>query len=287
MSIYKSESARKTILDLYDSKLKACNIEYEETYVSTSAGDTHVIITGDKSLPPIVVFHGINAGAPLALEAIRNLNTEYRIYGIDTVGQATKSAETRLPMKGDAYSKWICETLDGLKLDQVPVVAISYGAFLLQKLLTYNPERISKGIFVVPSGFVNGDFWPSMKKLSLPLLRFLITKKEEHLLKFMDAFFIEKDEHSVKMQKSLLLGFKMDYRRPTLMSEKDVTGVKFPLYVMVADNDVFFPGDRTLARCKKLFPTLKETYILKNSKHIPNRDRYPEISQKVHEWLRK
>lgn len=285
MSLYKNPEAQQTMMRLYDEKLAACGIEYESVYVDTPAGKTHVIISGDEKLPPLVVFHGINAGAPLALEAIKHLNKTYRIYGIDTVGQATRSAETRLPMQGDAYGKWIVATLDGLGLEKVNVIAISYGAFLLQKLMQYQPNRLLKSIFVVPSGFVSGSFWKSMKELSFPLMRFLRSKKESDLLKFMDAFFITKDRHSIEMQKTLLLGFKMDYRRPILVKHQDTANVKTPVYVMVADDDIFFPGDKTLKRCSELFSDLKDTYVLVQSKHIPDQSRYDEIEQKVAEWL--
>lgn len=285
MSLYKNPEAQQTMMRLYDEKLAACGIEYESVYVDTPAGKTHVIISGDEKLPPLVVFHGINAGAPLAIEAIKHLNQTHRIYGIDTVGQATRSAETRLPMQGDAYGKWIVATLDGLGLTKVNVIAISYGAFLLQKLMQYQPDRLLKSIFVVPSGFVSGSFWRSMKELSFPLMRFLRSKKESDLLKFMDAFFITKDRHSIEMQKTLLLGFKMDYRRPILVKNQDTANVKTPVYVMVADDDIFFPGDKTLKRCSELFSDLKDTYVLKQSKHIPDQSRYDEIEKKVAEWL--
>ncbi len=285
MSLYKTKEAQSTMMRLYDEKLAACNIEYESVYVDTPAGKTHVIVSGEKHLPPLVVFHGINAGAPLALEAIRHLNQSYRIYGIDTVGQATRSAETRLPMKGDAYGRWISATLDGLGLEKVNVIAISYGAFLLQKMMQFEADRLLKSIFVVPSGFVSGNFWRSMKELSFPLMKFLRSKKESDLIKFMDAFFMTKDDHSVEMQKTLLLGFKMDYRRPILVKTDDVARVKSPVYVMVADDDIFFPGDKTLKRCSEIFPTLRDTYILQQSKHIPEQSRYGEIELKVAEWL--
>lgn len=285
MSLYKSPEFEQKIMQLYDEKLKACQIDYEDVYVDSTAGKTHVIVSGAEHLPPLVVFHGINAGAPLALEAIRHLNSKFRIYGIDTVGQATKSSDTRLPMKGDAYGQWIASVLDQLKLDKVYVVAISYGAFLLQKMMNYQPERLIKSIFVVPSGFVSGNFWRSMKELSFPLMKFLRTKKEDDLLVFMNAFFTTKDRHSIELQKHLLLGFKMDYRRPILVRPNEVAGIFSPVYVMVADNDIFFPGDKTLRRCNELFKTLKDTYILENCKHIPDQDRYPEIEQKITEWL--
>lgn len=285
MSIYKSEAAKAEIMRLYDAKLAACNIETEDLYVDTFAGKTHILATGAAHLPPLVVLHGINAGAPLALEAIRGLNQYYRIYGVDTVGQATKSAETRLPLHDTSYGKWLDEVMEGLGLKKAPVIGISYGAFLLQRLMMHAPERIEKGIFVVPSGFVNGPFWKSMRRLSLPLMRFLWTKQERDLLRFLDAYLLTKDPHSVAMQKALLLGVKMDYRRPPLLQAKDVERLNAPVYGIFADDDIFFPGDKALERCQSIFKNFKDFYILKNSKHIPDQARYGEIEGVIKGWL--
>lgn len=286
MSLYKSEATKIEVMRLYDAKLAACGFsEYEDKYVDTEFGQSHVIITGKRNLPPLVVFHGINAGAPMALEAIKHLTDKYCLYGVDTIGQATKSAENRLPMQGDAYGKWICQTLDGLGLDKVNVCAISYGAFILQKLMQYQPERLMKAIFVVPSGFVSGSFWRSMKELSWPLMKFLRSKKDADLKQFLKAFYLDSDPHFYELQKALLLGFKMDYRRPVLVKDGAMKQVICPVYVMVADDDIFFPGDKTLIRCKQLFSNLRDIYTLKNSKHIPSLSRYDEIETKLSQWL--
>ena len=82
-SIYKSPAVKAEIMALYDAKLKACTIAYEECYVDTFAGSTHVIVAGPADKPPVVLLHGINAGAPLALEAMRDLTDRYRIYAVD------------------------------------------------------------------------------------------------------------------------------------------------------------------------------------------------------------
>lgn len=287
MSLYKSETARKTIESLYDEKLKACGFaSHEDLYIETSFGPTHVIVTGPGEAPKVVVFHGINAGAPMAMEAIAHLSRHYRLLGIDTPGQANKSSERRLKMTGSDYPIWLGETLKGLQIDKAIFIGVSYGAFLLQKTIASCPELISKAIFIVPSGFVKGHLGESLQKLSFPLIRFLITQKDSHLRKFLDAFYSHIDRFAMDLQRALLLGYKMDYARPVLMKKAEAEALKAPVCVMVADNDVFFPGPDTLKRCQALFGTLQNTYVLQNSKHIPSEDRYPEIASVIENWLK-
>ncbi|WP_338762555.1 alpha/beta hydrolase [Bernardetia sp. ABR2-2B] len=285
-TIYKKPTYKQNLMRLYDAKLNSfAKDSYEELNIETFAGNTHIIVRGEESLPPLVVFHGIHAGAPVALEAMKNLHEKYRIYAIDTIGQATKSDETTLDFKNNEYGKWAAEVLEKLHLQNVPVIAISYGAFILNELIRVSPKSIKKAIYIVPSGFANGDFLPSFSRLSIPLFKFHFTKKEKDLIKFMDAFFTTKDKHWIELQKNILLGVKMDYRRPPLMTEKDTQNFDAPVFAIIAENDVFFPKEKAIVRMKKVFADLREIYILKDAKHIPDESRYDEITNKIEEWL--
>ncbi len=284
-TIYKNDQARREILRLYDERLQRCAPDHESRYVDTFAGKTHVLICGNPAKPPLVVLHGINAGAPMALEAMTALFPHFRLYAIDTVGQTTRSAETRLPVEDDSLGRWIAETMDQLGLTRAHVAGISYGGFLLQKLMTFAGHRIDKAVLVVPGGLVDGPFWPSMQKLSWPLMRFLLTKSDKNLRRFLEAFYAEVDEDALRFQRNTLLGVKMDYRRPKHLQKADVAGFDRPVYGIFADTDVFFPGFRALERCQELFSDFRDHHILKGCRHIPDARFYPEISEKIKGWL--
>jgi pimeloyl-ACP methyl ester carboxylesterase len=55
-------------------------------------------------------------------------------------------------VKGNSYGYWLGEVMEGLGLEATPVVGISYGGFLLQKLIMAHPEKVGKAIFTVPGG---------------------------------------------------------------------------------------------------------------------------------------
>lgn len=284
--VYKNEAAKAAILKLYDQKLAACNFEtLEHKAVSTSYGATNVIVTGNLSAPPFLILHGVNAGAPLALEAVQSLANDHCIYAVDTIGQATKSASTTINVKDDSFGHWLVEVLDALNLKQVPIVGVSYGAFLLQRLINVAPERVHKAIFMVPAGFVDGHLGASMRQLTWPLMRFMITKKEKHLKSFLGAFCSELDEHTLALHRQLLTGIHMDYRRPPLLQSETANKFKGAAYLMVAEDDIFFPTEKLVPRCQQLFPNLNAIHILKGSKHVPARAQYDEIAQCLHSWL--
>lgn len=284
-SIYKSQEAKEILLKLYDEKLNSIQIEYEDIYIDTSFGKTHIIVTGNQDNRPLVLLHGINAGAPVALEAIKNLRDNYRIFAIDTIGQTTKSAENRLNTKDDSYGKWLSETLDKLKIEKAPIIGISYGAFLLQKIMSFSPKKVEKGIFVVPAGIVNGSFIKLLRQLMFPLIKYLFSKSEKHLLQFMKSFYSDSDEYAITFQKSMLLGTVLDFRSPPILRRKDVVNLFAPVYGIFVDNDIFFSADKTIIKCKQIFRNFKEYIILENAKHIPDKKNYPQIEKQIRIWL--
>ncbi|MDW7692206.1 alpha/beta hydrolase [Flammeovirgaceae bacterium SG7u.111] len=284
-SIYKSDQAKVEIMKLYEEKLASLNLDYTETDVPTQFGNTRVITAGNPKRGKLVLFHGINAGAPLTLEAVQGLSADFQLVAIDTIGQATKSDETVLDIKGDSYAIWADEVLEKLAIQEADFIGVSYGAYILQKLITHKPQRVKKSVFVVPSGLVNGNTWESITKLTFPLIRFMLTKKDEHLRSFIKAFVPDKDEFMFRLQKQLLLGVNIDYRRPTLLKKSDVAHFENPVYLIEASDDIFFPGEEAVARAKEVFNNIGGVHFLKNSKHMPAKHNYPEIQQKIREWI--
>ncbi|RLD27614.1 MAG: hypothetical protein DRI54_00775 [Bacteroidetes bacterium] len=284
-SIYKNRKAKQDLMNLYNEKLLSLNIDYTEIDVETQFGKTRIIRTGKPGGKQIVLFHGINAGAPLTLEAVKELGDTYTLFAIDTIGQATKSSETALNIKGNSYAIWADEVLTKLNIQKANIIGVSYGAYILQKLISYYPQRVEKCIFIVPSGIVNGKLWESLTKLTFPLLRFMITKKDKHLQAFIKSFVPQEDEFMFRMQKLLLTGVNIDYRRPTLLKKSDVEHFDNPVYMIVASDDIFFPGEEIAKRSKLIFKNLKEIYFLKTSKHMPSKSSYPEIQSKINGWI--
>lgn len=65
-----------------------------------------------------MLFHGINAGAPLTLEAVKDLRKDYLLFAIDTIGQATMSDENRINIKDNSYAIWAEEVLSQLRIKE-------------------------------------------------------------------------------------------------------------------------------------------------------------------------
>ncbi len=284
-SIYKNNQVKTDLMHLYDEKLESLNIDYTNIDAVTSFGRTRVVKTGNSKGKKIILFHGYNAGAPITLEAVKGLLNIYCFYVIETIGQATKSEEKAMNIKDDSFALWAIEVFEKLKIEKLNVIGISYGAFIVEKLITYKPQHIEKCILVVPSGIVNGNIWESLKKLTFPLLRWHVTKSENHLRSFLNAFAPIEDEFLYNMLSSIMKGVKLDTRIPKLLKPKNIKHFKAPVYILASKNDVYFPGEKIARRSKELFPNLKEVYLLQNSKHMPSKKAYSVIQKKIKEWV--
>ena len=179
--LYKSEAAKTELLKRYDQKRQNLKIPTEDIYVNTFAGKTHILASGDLNNPPVLILHAFNAGAPVSLEPIQELQKNYRLYALDTVGQTTKSDETKLSLKNDDYGRWISEVLSQLKVERAIFIGVSYGGFLLLKFMQFAPQKICKSILVVPGGIVDGNPRSLITKVTFPMVKFLITKSDKSL----------------------------------------------------------------------------------------------------------
>ena len=281
---FKSETAQQKLIELYDEKLSSLQTPYETIDVQTSFGKTRVTKMGNPQGEPILLFHGYNAGGPLTLEAVLPLTEKYCFYAVDTIGQATKSENVYLNIKDDSLGKWGNEVIEGLQLDQVITIGISYGAFITEKIIKHYPKHLKKVILVVPSGIVGGDPVKAITQLTFPLIRYNISKSDKNLKKFLDAF-VPEDDFLHKLLKEIMTGVKLDTRIPPLLKPQDVSTFNKPVYVMGAENDVYFPAHKLLPQSQKVFSNLAGTHTLKGSKHMPGKEHYEDIQSKIAEWI--
>jgi pimeloyl-ACP methyl ester carboxylesterase len=270
-SLYKSEQGKNDILSLYDQKLKGLEIDYQYKTVETSFGKTNVIITGDASKPPIVLVHGSNGCAPIALETYLGLETHYQVFAVDVLAQPNKSAETRLSMKNDDYGKWLHEVIDTLELKNVNLAGFSLGGLVILKALEFKDANIKEVFLTAPAYIVNGNPLKALFKVFIPMKRYKNTKKIKYVDRFLKEIFTEKDAFAIHFLSKVFFNFKMDFTPVPVIHRREANLIKTPITLIAAKNDLMFPGDKMIKRAKKILPSLKEVVLLEESKHVQNR----------------
>ncbi|QCX39009.1 alpha/beta hydrolase [Aureibaculum algae] len=269
-SLYKSATGKAEILNLYNQKLKDLNINYQYQDVETTFGKTNLIITGDVSKPPVLIVHGSNGCAPIALETYSGLESHFQVFAVDVLAQPNKSAETKLSMKNDDYGKWLHEVIDVLELKNVTLAGFSFGGLVILKALEFKDSNIKEVFLTAPAYLVNGNPLKALFKVFIPMKRFIKTKKIKYVERFLNELFTEKDAFATQFLSKVFLNFKMDFTPVPVIHRREANLLKTPITLIAAQNDIMFPGVKMLKRANKIFPSLRKTLLLEQSKHVQN-----------------
>ncbi len=267
-SLFKSELGKKEVLAMYDQKLETLNIPYESIYINTTFGKTHILRTGNSTAPPLILIHGSNGHAPIALECYPNLRSKYQVFAVDVLAQPNKSAETRLSMKDESYGRWINEIITQLGVESVVLAGFSFGGLIILKTLIYYPQKIKEAFLASPAYVVNGNPIRALFNIFIPMKRYMKTHKVKHIEKFLSVLFTERDEFAIKFLSKVFLHFEMDFTPVPVISKKEAQKIKTPMTIIGAAKDILFPGIKMRKRASKLFPSLKEFILLTDSKHV-------------------
>lgn len=270
-TFFKSETAKEEILSLYDQKLSSLNISYQSKYVATRYGATHVIVTGKSTHPPLVLVHGSNACAPIALECYPGLSTKYQVFAVDVLAQPNKSAATRLSMKDDSYGIWMNELLAELNIDNVILAGFSFGGLVILKTLIHNGAKVKEVFLASPAYIVNGNPLVALFKVFIPMKRYMRSQKMKFIEKFLAQVFSERDEFAIEFLSNVFLQFEMDFTPVPVITKQEAQKINTPITLIAANKDILFPGNKMIKRAKKLLPSLKRTILLENSKHVQGR----------------
>ena len=269
-SLFKSQSGKKALMDLYHQKRNALHIESYSKHVGTTYGNTNVIMTTDASKPPILLIHGSNGCAPIALETYAGLESHFQVFAVDVLAQPNKSAETRLSMKTDDYGKWLHEVIDALELKNVTLAGFSFGGLVILKTLEYKEDNIKAVFLTAPAYIVNGNPLKALIKVFIPMKRYMKTKNSKHVQRFLNALFTEPDPFATQFLSKVFLQFHMDFTPVPIIKDTAAQLITTPIALFAAKNDLMFPGEKMIKRAKHIFPSLQDVVLLEQSKHVQN-----------------
>lgn len=280
-TLYSSEAGKKEILNLYDSKLNELKISYTYKTIDTSFGKTNIIVTGNPNNPPLLLIHGSNGCAPVALETCPNLAKHFCVYAIDVLAQPNKSDENRLSMKDASYGKWMHEIINTLGLKAVTLSGFSFGGLIILKTLEVSCAPIKQAFLICPTYIVNGNPLKALWKVFIPMKRFMKTKQSKYVERFSKALFTERDPFAIEYLTKVFTYFEMDFSPLPVIKTKSAQTITTPITLFAADDDLFFPGQKMIKRAQKIFPSLKEVILFKNSKHVQKASDNLIIEEKI------
>jgi pimeloyl-ACP methyl ester carboxylesterase len=274
-SAFKTPRGAAAYLAAYDAAMKLWPVPYEEMEIAGDFGMTHVVASGSKDAPPLVLLHGYWATLTMWTPNMADFSRDYRVYVIDVMGQPSKSISHQPIRNAADYVAWLTLTLDGLHLDRVSLVGMSYGAWLALTYAAAAPERVQKLALLSPAASV----LPIVRQFSLRGMLMFLFPTRFTVSSFMrwlafkdnpgDA---ETRRVSDKVVDLMYLGAK-HFRipretlrvAPTVFSDGELRAMHVPTLLLMGEHEVIYDPATALARARRLIPDFEGDLVPRSS----------------------
>jgi pimeloyl-ACP methyl ester carboxylesterase len=266
-SAFKTPEGEAAFLAAYHAAMKLWPVAYEEMEVPGRFGMTHIIVSGPKDAPPLVLLHGYMATSAMWSPNIADFSKDYRVYAVDVMGQPSKSIPTAPIRNADDYAMWLAETLDALHLDRICLVGQSYGGWLALNFAIAAPERVQKLVLLSPGG----GFAPMARQFSLRGMLMVWFPTRATVNWFMRWLGITGTDAGYVLELTYL-GLKhfrvpVETLRvmPVLFPDDRLRAMRVPMLLLIGDHEVICDPATALARARQLFPDVQGELVPESS----------------------
>jgi pimeloyl-ACP methyl ester carboxylesterase len=270
-SAFKTPEGEAAYLAAYDAAMKLWPVPYEEVDIPSRFGMTHVVACGPKDAPPLVLLHGYMATSTMWSPNVADFSKDYRVYAIDVMGQPGKSLPKEPVRNAADYAAWLTASLDGLHVDRISLVGMSYGAWLALNFAVAAPERVQRLVLLSPGG----GFIPVARQFSLRgmLMVFVPTRfTVNFLMRWLGFKHSPSATSAGPVLELMYLGMK-HFRipretlrvMPTLFSDHQLQAMRVPTLLLMGDHEVICDPATALARARRLFPDIQGELVPRSS----------------------
>jgi pimeloyl-ACP methyl ester carboxylesterase len=274
-SAFRTPAGEVAFLAAYDAAMKLWPVPYEEMEVPSQFGMTHVIVSGPKDAPPLVLLHGYWATSTMWSPNVADFSRELRVYAIDVMGQPGKSIPTEPIRNAADYATWLGAILDGLRLGDVSIMGMSYGAWLALNFAIAGPERVQRLVLLSPGG----GFHSVAKEFSLRGMLMMLFPTRSTVGSFMRWLRIKDNSGTSETRRVgnavvdlVYLGLKhfqvpLETSRvmPTVFSDDQLRKMRVPTLLLMGDEEVIWDPAAALARARQLFPDVQGELVPRSS----------------------
>ncbi len=252
-SIFKSEAGKLQIIKAYDEALQKLDGQLQSSFIHTSFGDTHLLTNENEGKEVLLLLHGASSNASSWLSDWEIYKKDFRIIAIDIIGEAGKSAETRLPYTTNDYANWLNEVLTALDVQKVNIVGLSQGGWLAIRFASSFPQKVNKIVLLAPAGIVPTEGKFILKAILYSLLGTLGKKKINKLV--LGGQVVDPKVRSFMDLTQSNFQARMD--KEYLFKDQELRKVTMPTLFIGGAKDVIRSADKIAARLQAVLPNFK------------------------------
>jgi pimeloyl-ACP methyl ester carboxylesterase len=253
---FKTAEGKATYLAAYDAAMKSWPVPYEEMEIPTRFGMTHVVASGPKDAPPLVLLHGYMATLTMWAPNIADFSKDYRVFAVDVMGQPSKSIPDEPIQNAADYVAWLTATLNGLRLDRISLIGMSYGGWLALNYALTASERVEKLALLSPAG----SLLPLVRQFRLRGMPMVLFPTHVTVNSFMRWLGID-NSSACELTYLGLKHFRMPPETlritPTAFSDDQLRAMRVPTLLLMGEDEVIYDPAAALERGRRLVPDFR------------------------------
>ena len=288
LSAFRSDEGRARYLAAYDAVLQQWPVPFEELDLPTRFGTTHVVASGLRHAPALVLLPSLAASATLWRPNVAALCAQYRVYAVDVIGQPGKSVQTRKLGDRRGMAEWFSDMLDALEVRRASIVGASYGGFIAMNQAARTPARVERVVLIGPAGVFVGFSWKMISKMLVRGLwrRLAAPKRKRDILDLLGPHARLGPEDA--RWRELMAITMTDSAIPDtfwklVLDDEELAAIKAPTLLLIGEHEQLYPP-ATLALAQRRMPGL-EGAIIADAHHLAALAQPEDVNHRILEFL--
>ncbi|MCB9048378.1 MAG: alpha/beta hydrolase [Lewinellaceae bacterium] len=176
--IFRTAEAESLFLRLYQEQLDDWPVPFEQQFIKTEHGITHVLTCGEESAPPLVLLHAASTANIVWKPNIEALAAHFRVFAIDVLGEVGLSVPYRKNRNAGEQVEWLATILTQLGIEKANFAGGSAGGCLALNFAISHPEQVEHLVLFGPMGLAPANLWTILK-----ILYFVLFPSEKNIQK--------------------------------------------------------------------------------------------------------
>jgi pimeloyl-ACP methyl ester carboxylesterase len=189
---------------------------------------------------PVVLLPGRTSGAPMWEANLPGLAAERTVYGLDALGDAGMSVQSRRIADSEDQAAWLDQVLARMGRPKVHLVGHSFGGWLAANYAVRHSERVASLALLEPVFVFGGLRWQVYVKSIPASVPFLPRSWRDAMLSnFGGAEEIDPDDPVVRMISDATEHYAATLPLPQRLSKDQLRSLPMPVYAaMAADSSM-------------------------------------------------
>lgn len=249
LSVFRSQSGERLVSEAYDNLMAYWSVPYEDLYLDSKLGTTHIIVSGKAGAPPIFLIHAFFASAVSWYQNVKKLSADYRVYAVDIIGDPNKSKPLGPIRQLSLYVDWFKELMDQLHISCADFIGNSVGAFHVANFALNEPERVRSITLIGPAAtFVNiPAFYLNTFPGGMTGWGFLVT----HAVRWIENGAPLDPEFHNLFYLLLKNGKSANQVFPSVMTDEQLKRIKTPTLLIYGEKEVIYDYSLAIQRAEK------------------------------------